>query len=282
MRAIHSLDELTDRYDAILCDVWGVVHNGRRIFADAAAALQRARRRGLCVVLLTNAPKQRDPIPGQLDRLGLPRDAWDQVVTSGDAIRAELKKRAPGKLFKIGPASDAVLWDGIGLERAPLDDADFFGVSGLEALEHTPATYAEVLQRARSRDLELLCANPDIQVRYGEQLIWCAGALARDYAALGGRVVMAGKPFAPIYAIAHREVAAKLGREVAKERVLCIGDGITTDVAGANGQGHDCLFVATGMHGERFATGGAPSMDAIAAELTANGVHAEYVITALR
>ncbi|MCB9878185.1 MAG: TIGR01459 family HAD-type hydrolase [Planctomycetes bacterium] len=282
MRAIDRLDELTDRYDAILCDVWGVIHNGRRVFADAAAALQRARRRGLLVVLLTNAPKPRDPLPGQLDRLGFPRDAWDEVVTSGDAIRDELRRRAPGKLFKIGPASDAVLWDGLGLERAPLDDADFFGVSGLEALEHTPATYAEVLQRARARDLELLCANPDVQVRYGEQLIWCAGALARDYQALGGRVVMAGKPFAPIYALAHREIAARLGRAVEPARVLCIGDGIGTDVAGANRQAHDCLFVATGMHGERFAAQGAPAMDAIAAELAANGVHAEFVIDALR
>ena len=183
---IAALDAIADRYDAFLCDVWGVIHNGVRIYPAAAAALSALRAAGKRVILLTNVPKPRGPIPGQLDRLGFPRSAWDAIVTSGDAIRVELAKRAPGPMYKIGPASDRALWEGLGLAFSGLDQARFVGVSGLDEYRHTPEQYAGVLAQARARDLELLCANPDIVVRVGEELIWCAGALARDYAALGG------------------------------------------------------------------------------------------------
>ena len=150
--------------------------------------------RGGKSVILHQHPKPRDPIPAQLDHLGFPRGAYDVIVTSGDAIRAELKARAPGPMFKIGPPRDKVLWEGLGLRQAPLKDAAFFAISGLNDDREEPEVYAEVLRAARARNLELLCANPDIVVRVGDDLMWCAGAVARDYAKLGGRVVMAGKP----------------------------------------------------------------------------------------
>ena len=117
---IASIDAIAPRYDAFFCDVWGVIHNGRTHFPAAAAALQRVRRQGKAVILLTNVPKPRGPIPGQLDRLGFPRDAYDAVVTSGDAIRVELAERAPGPMFRIGPYDyDRALWEGLGLVEAP-------------------------------------------------------------------------------------------------------------------------------------------------------------------
>ena len=125
MRLLTSIDAIADRYDAFLCDVWGVIHNGRNIFPAAAAALTRLRRAGKRVVLLTNVPKPRGPIPGQLDRLGFPREAYDCIVTSGDAIRAELVARAPGPMYKIGPSGDRALWEGLGLEFAELAQARF-------------------------------------------------------------------------------------------------------------------------------------------------------------
>jgi HAD superfamily hydrolase (TIGR01459 family) len=150
-------------------------------------------------------------------------------------------------------------------------------VSGLnnDAVE-TPADYGELLAAARARDLELLCANPDIVVRVGDRLVWCAGALARDYAALGGRVVMAGKPWAPIYLLAHAECPG-----VAKERILAIGDGVGTDVKGANAQGLDCLFIASGLHGEALMTQGRLDPEKVQAALDADGAHARYVMPAL-
>lgn len=277
MTPLTTIDEIAARYDAVFCDVWGVVHNGRAHFAPAVAALQRLRARGLTVLLVSNVPKPRDPIPGQLDRLRVPRDAYDGVVTSGDAIRAELAARAPGPMYKIGPPQDAVLWEGLGLSRSEaLADAGFIAISGLNHDDvETPEDYAPLLREARARDLELLCANPDIVVRVGDRLVWCAGAIARDYETMGGRVVMAGKPFAPIYALARRE----LGNE--PRRILAIGDGIGTDLKGANAQGLDCVFIASGMHGEALLTRGA--LDAAKAEavLAAEGVSATYVMTAL-
>jgi HAD superfamily hydrolase (TIGR01459 family) len=279
---IPSIDAIADRYDAVLCDVWGVLHNGRRAYPTACAALQRLKRVGKRVILITNVPKPRGPIPGQLDRAGVPRGAWDAIVTSGDAIRAELALRAPGPMYKIGPDDyDRTLWEGLGLETAPLSSAAFFAISGLNDDNETPADYADVLREARARELELICANPDIVVQAGDRMIWCAGAIARDYEALGGKVIMAGKPFAPIYELAYGELAAVAGEAIDKSRILAIGDGVPTDVAGATAQGLDCLFIASGMHGEALWTDGAIDAAKVDAALAAEGVHAAYAMGAL-
>lgn len=279
--ALSSLDTVLDRYDAILCDVWGVIHNGRRIYPRAASALRRAREAGKIVLLVSNVPKPNGPIPGQLDRIGFPHDAWDGVVTSGDAIRAELAKRTPGPMFKIGPPEDKSLWDGLGLAFASLEEARFIGISGPNRVDETPADYADLLHLSRSRDLEMLCANPDIVVQWGDKLIWCAGAIARDYAALGGRVVMAGKPHSPIYELAYAELEQRAGRVIPRERILAIGDGLSTDVAGANAQRLDCLFIAGGMHGEHLKTDGVLDPAKVEASLAAERISARYAMAEL-
>lgn len=281
MKILDSLDVVADRYDAVFCDVWGVIHNGRRIFPDAQAALMRFRALGKAVVLLTNVPKPRDPIPRQLDRLGFSREAWDAIVTSGDAIRLELSRRAPGPMYKIGPPHDHSLWDGLGLAMSDLASARFIGISGLNDDRETPADYTATLAAARARNLDLICANPDIVVRVGDQLIWCAGAIARDYQEMGGAVILAGKPHAPIYELAMIELCERIGREVPRERILCIGDGVATDVKGANAQGFDSLFIASGMHGEALWTDGALDTDKVEAALAEDGVRTTYVMAHL-
>jgi len=282
MRVLDRLHAIADDYDAVFCDVWGVIHNGRRIFPDAARALRGFRAQGKIVILLTNVPKPRGPIPGQLDRLGFPNEAWDAIVTSGDAIRLEMSKRAPGPMYKIGPDHDESLWTGLGFDRSGLHEAAFVAISGLnnDAVE-TPEDYAEILQVARARDLDLYCANPDIVVRVGDQLIWCAGAIARDYAALGGRVIMAGKPHAPIYDLAFQELALLSAAPIARTRVLCIGDGIGTDVKGAHAQALDCLFIASGMHGEALKSEGKLDVAKVEAALAGENVAARYVMADL-
>lgn len=279
---IPSLDAIADRYDAVLCDVWGVLHNGRRAYPAACAALQRARAAGKHVILITNVPKPRGPIPGQLDHAGVPRDAWDAIVTSGDAIRAELAQRAPGPMYKIGPDDyDRTLWEGLGLATAPLSAAKFVAISGLNRDDETPEDYLEVLKEARAHDLDLICANPDIVVQHGDRMIWCAGAIARDYEAIGGKVIMAGKPFAPIYELAYRELEAIAGKHIDKSRILAIGDGVPTDVAGATEQGLDCLFIASGMHGEALWTNGQVDAAKVDSALKQEGVRATYAMSAL-
>ncbi len=278
MELLSRLRDLRGAYDAVFCDLWGVVHDGRTAFQPALAALVEFRALGGRVVLISNVPKPRGPIPRQLDRLGVPHGAWDAIVTSGDAVRAELAARAPGPAHLFGPRTDGVLWEGLGLELAPLSEARFLLATGLDDFEReTPADYAERLAGARERDLELVSANPDVVVRFGGELYWCAGALARDYAALGGRVVEAGKPHAPIYKLAFAELETLLGRPPERSRVLAIGDGPATDILGANRQGLDALFIAAGIHGDELHSSGRLDLAAAAARLAEAGTHARYI-----
>lgn len=281
MRILDSIDRVADRYDALFCDIWGVVHNGRRAYPGACAALQRMRAAGKRVILISNVPRPRSVIPDQLAKVGAPGDAWDAIVTSGDATRAALSARAPGPVFRIGIEDyDAPLYEGLPLEAAPLESARFISITGLFRWEDTPADYAGILRAALARDLEMVCANPDIIVQAGERMLWCAGAVARDYEKMGGRVVMAGKPFAPIYELAYRELDA-LGGAPDRARILCIGDGVGTDVAGANGQGLDSVFIASGMHGGALWTNGAADAAKIEAALAQENARATYAMAAL-
>ncbi|MDI1326828.1 MAG: TIGR01459 family HAD-type hydrolase [Brevundimonas sp.] len=250
--ALNGLSDIAADYDILLCDVWGVIHNGRESWPAACEALTRFNRDHGHVVLISNSPRPAPGVVTQMDALGVPRDSWRAVVTSGDATRMELARRAPGPAWIIGPDRDWPLYDGLGLAPAEgAEDAAFISVTGPENDEvETPEDYRERLSAGAARDLELICANPDRVVQRGDRLIYCGGSLADLYESLGGRVTMAGKPFGPIYDLALKEAADLLGKPVNRARVLCVGDGVVTDVLGANKQGLDCLFIAQGIHGD--------------------------------
>lgn len=250
--ALTGLGDIAGDYDILLCDVWGVIHNGRESWPDACEALARFNREAGHVVLISNSPRPSHDVVAQLDGLNVPRESWRAFVTSGDATRAELAKRAPGPAWIIGPDRDWPLYDGLGLEVAKgAEDAAFISVTGpVDDNVETPEDYRERLSQGAARDLELICANPDRVVQRGDRLIYCGGSLADLYESLGGRVTMAGKPYAPIYDLALKEAEALLGKPVDRSRVLCIGDGVVTDVLGANRQNLDCLFIAQGIHGD--------------------------------
>jgi len=252
-RALPHLGDIAADYDILLCDVWGVIHNGRESWPGPCEALARFNREGGHVVLISNSPRPASDVVAQLDGLGVPRDSWKAFVTSGDATRAELARRAPGPAWIVGPERDAPLYEGLGLERASsAAEAAFISVTGpVDDTVETPEDYRERFAVGAARDLELICANPDRVVQRGDKLIYCGGSLADLYASQGGRVVMAGKPYAPIYDLALKEAEGLLGRPVDRSRVLCIGDGVVTDVMGANAQGLDCLFIAQGIHGDQ-------------------------------
>ena len=251
--ALPHLGAVAGDYDILLCDVWGVIHNGRESWPGPCEALARFNREGGHVVLISNSPRPAKDVIAQLDGLGVPREAWKAFVTSGDATRAELARRAPGPAMILGPDRDFPLYAGLGLDVAKdAASAAFLSVTGLIDDEtETPEDYRERLTEAVARDLELICANPDRVVQRGDKLIYCGGSLADLYESLGGRVTMAGKPYGPIYDLALKEAATLLGGPVDRSRVLCIGDGVVTDVMGANAQALDCLFIAQGIHGDQ-------------------------------
>jgi HAD superfamily hydrolase (TIGR01459 family) len=278
VRQISGLGEISDRYDAILCDIWGVLHNGVASFAPASAALASFRRRGGAVVLITNAPRPSPPIHRQVLRLGVPPEAFDAIVTSGDVTIGLMEDGSGDRVLHIGPARDLSLFAAAeATGRRPrlvaLEDAQYVLCTGLRQDEiETPADYEPELRSIAARSLVMICANPDIVIHRGETLVYCAGALARRYEELGGPVVYAGKPHAPIYERALALAERARGAAIDKSRVLAIGDGMKTDIAGAARAGLDALFVTGGIH--RSVHGEAPASVADPVEL--RGLYEDY------
>lgn len=256
-RIIRALAEVQDRYDVLYCDLWGCLHDGKAPFPAAVAALRAFRAEGRRVALITNAPRPSAIVIAQLDRMGVPRDAWDDVVSSGDAAQDMMLKGVVGRrVWHLGPAKDdsfftdlpAELPPGPAIERVPLAEAEGIVCTGLfDDLTEHPDIYRDRLQQAVESGLPMLCANPDIIVDFGHQRLYCAGALALAYEEMGGRTIYAGKPHAPIYQLAARRLGLEAGA-----RILCTGDGIGTDIAGAVGAGYDSLFITGGLAFDQF------------------------------
>jgi HAD superfamily hydrolase (TIGR01459 family) len=235
------------------------------------------------VVLISNSPRPSPEVVGQLDGLGVPRDAWSTLITSGDVTRGFLAERAPGPVYKIGPERDAPLYEGLGLTVSSLREAAFISCTGpVDDDVETPEDYRALLTEAAGLGLPMICANPDKVVQRGARLVYCGGALADLYASLGGEVIMAGKPFAPIYRACLAEAASLIGGRLDLDRVLAVGDGVATDAKGANAQDIDLLFVAGGIHGAQT-TDAAGALDPAAtrALLAASDAHAAYAMNAL-
>lgn len=247
---IPSVAPLTETYKVWLCDIWGVMHNGVTSFPDAADACIRFREQGGTVILISNSPRPGPAVARQMSEIGVPDGTYDAIVTSGDTTRQVIEERKETPVFHLGPERDKPLLDGIDVKKvSALEEAGYVLCSGLyDDLTETPEDYAELLGEMHSRALPMLCANPDIQVERGDRLIYCAGALAAAYAELGGEVIYTGKPHAPIYERACSLASTARNEEISRKHVLCIGDGIKTDMAGAAASGMDALFVASGLH----------------------------------
>ncbi|MEL6921303.1 MAG: TIGR01459 family HAD-type hydrolase [Pseudomonadota bacterium] len=267
MKFIDTLDAMAAHYDVILCDVWGVLHNGQTAWPSASHALARARDGGKTVVLITNSPRPNAGVRMQLAELGVPENAYDAIATSGDVTRT-LIAEAPRKQFHLGPDRDDPLFEGLDVELVADAEADAIVCTGLfDDDTETPEDYEEMLSRFRGRDLPFICANPDIVVERGERLVYCAGALARRYGLMGGRTLIAGKPHKPIYDLAMTLASQARGAEVSKAKTMVIGDGITTDAKGAMDNGFDLLFITDGIHAREYGAHGAPDMDRLTAFL---------------
>ncbi len=269
---IQHFSSLAPDYDALLCDVWGVVHNGVAAFPSACDALMRARARGAVVVFITNAPRQSEVVVRQLDRLHVPREAYDAIVSSGDVSRNVLAQHAGQSMFHIGPERDRSIYSGLDLRFAPLEQADFVICSGLDNDDtETPDDYRARLEIMLKRKLFMICGNPDVVVERGDKLVYCAGSIADLYATMGGEVLYAGKPYRPIYDLALEKAKAAAGREIARARVLAVGDSVRTDLKGAHEAGINFLFITAGIHAEELGGRDRPDAKALNAAFTAAG-----------
>jgi HAD superfamily hydrolase (TIGR01459 family) len=255
---------LAGGYDAVLSDVWGVIHNGVAATAAACEALTRFREQGGTVMLITNAPRPGAVVVKFLDNLKVPHSAYDGIVSSGDVTRSVMAARPDKSVFHIGPPRDLPIFDGLDLNFVPLQQADYVVCTGLRNDEiETPETYRAELDELRRRKMFMLCGNPDLVVERGDRLIYCAGAIADLYGTLGGEVLYAGKPHRPIYELALQRVAGLRGATPAKRRVLAIGDSVRTDLRGATDFGVDCLFVTAGIHADELGDRHDPNLAAL-------------------
>jgi HAD superfamily hydrolase (TIGR01459 family) len=280
---IVGFETLACDYDVVLCDVWGVMHNGLAAFPAACDALMRFRSGGGTAILITNAPRSGEAVARILDRLKVSRDAYDAITSSGDVTRGIVKARLPESVFHLGPERDLSIFAGLEVRLAAPESADYVVCSGLfDDTVETPENYRELLGALRARSLFMVCANPDIVVERGDALVYCAGALADAYAALGGDVLYCGKPHPPIYELALA-TAAKLrgGKMPCRRRVLAIGDSVRTDLNGAAGFGLDCMFVISGIHAEEYGSRATPDLAALNAMFAAAGVKPRAVMREL-
>ena len=283
MKSLDGLGTIVAGYDLLICDVWGVVHNGLRSWPLACEALQQFRSGGGTVVLLTNAPRPSSAVVGMLERLAVPPDTRDAILTSGDLARDALIDCGARAVFHLGPERDLGILDGLDIRLAPPEDADIVLNTGLYDDEtETPDDYGELIGRMRAQGLHMICANPDLVVERGDHLIYCAGAIAQRYEEAGGEVISAGKPRPPVYdrvfAMAHEIRKAA----VPPARALAIGDAMRTDIAGGVAAGADTLFIASGIHSGDVLKDGVPDLSAVAHLADAAGARPDFVMDVLR
>lgn len=286
---IDSLAEISAAYDAAFVDLWGCVHDGVHALPEAVSALQAFRASGGRVVLVTNAPRPWPEVEKQIERLGVPRDAWDAISTSGDSARVAMFRGAVGsKVYFIGEPHDRgsffvpprIVTDPVAIEIVPLAEAEGIVCTGPFDSKADPAVNRPDFLYGVTKGLKLLCANPDIIVDRGESREWCAGALAQLYTEMGGESLYFGKPHPPIYDLARRRLSEFA--DVSDDRILCIGDGIATDVPGAMGEGLDCLFITGGLARTETGTDRQPDPEKLASYLDAHQTSSTFSIGYLR
>ena len=249
VRYWHGLEAHVGDYDLIICDLWGVMHDGLRLSADAVIALENARDAGVQTVFLSNAPRPRSYVRAHLEEMGMSASLAGHVVTSGglarDAVRAAYEGR---KLYHMGPYSDRNTVENLPVEEVSHpDEADVILITDLDFRDRPIEEHRSLLKACAERDVEMLCANPDRIVHVGETLYACAGAVADIYQDMGGKVQWFGKPVANALQSAMREVGVSPETQNL-DRVLMIGDSLKTDIAGACNTGVHGLLIGGGIH----------------------------------
>ena len=281
-RLIVGLSAIADRFDHVLVDQWGVLHNGRGAVAGAPEAVAALRRAGKQVLVLSNSGKRAAANAARLAALGLPPEAYDGIVTSGDVTTNVIAGRPGQTVFHLGPDRDRPMYATLDVRFAPVESADYAVCSGLFNDEtETAEDYRHILGRMRARNLFMVCANPDIVVERGDRLVACAGAIADLYRDMGGDVLYAGKPYRPIYDQALATAESVRGAPTALARVLAIGDSVRTDVTGAAAFGVDCLFVTAGIHAEELGGRDTPDRSVVQQIFAGAGVMPKAVMRRL-
>jgi HAD superfamily hydrolase (TIGR01459 family) len=276
IRLVDGMRALAPIYDGFILDLWGVVHDGTAPFPGVLDCMERLIGTGKRLVLLSNAPRRADDVRRRIAKIGVPEKLYHGVMSSGEEAWQYLHRRHDPfyaglgrRCLHIGSERDLEMRDGLDLVFVETPgDGDFILNTGPAEWNDTIEDYAPVLHAARGRDLQMVCANPDLVVIHDGRPALCAGALAEEYERIGGRVRWHGKPHPSVY-----DSCLGLLGIADRRRLLAIGDSLRTDIAGAAGAGIDSLLVAGGIHAAEFCADGQLDRDRIAVAISESGTH---------
>ncbi|WGF89915.1 TIGR01459 family HAD-type hydrolase [Marinivivus vitaminiproducens] len=281
---LPGISTLVPGHDGIVMDLWGVIHGGVEPYPGVLDALEKLKDRGIPVAFVSNAPRRRELGTRRLDQIGIPRELYGSLVTSGQLTHDWLALHAPSLgtgCYYVGPDADADLIQDLPLRRTErIEDADVVVVAGFEDESQPVTVYDPMLTVAKERGLTLVCANPDRTVRrHSGEVSPCAGLIAEHYGEMGGTVVNHGKPDAEPFLVGRRDLGLDEGA-----RMMMIGDSLHTDIAGARAAGFTAVMVARGVHADDLgiAPGETPQKDVLAALYTNYDLHPDAVIATLR
>jgi HAD superfamily hydrolase (TIGR01459 family) len=256
--SITGLREIADRFDHVLLDQWGTVHEGKAVFPEARECIRALRAAGKRVLILSNSGKRSDDNAERLAKLGLPADEHDGVLTSGEVLWHGLQERAAPPFSQLGRRALLIgsnvlsMIDGLDVVAVtnPMR-AEFVWLASLDETNADPEAWRDDLEGFAARGLPMLCANPDLTMFTARGLLPAPGALARLYAELGGTVHYIGKPHAAIFAAALRQLG-----DPKPERVLVVGDSLDHDVEGGRRAGMLTALITAGVHGKALTGAG--------------------------
>ena len=271
LKEVNNFSEISNQYNALICDIWGVIHNGQELFPGISECLLNFKKLNNVVILLSNAPRPSSYVSSVLDKLGFKDECYDGIITSGDLTKKSLDEKIFGEnCYHIGPERDLNIFEGTNVNRVDFNNSDFIFVTGLFNDEiEDENDYLDLLNSAREREMTLVCANPDLLVQRGNKLIPCAGLISKTYEEMGGKVVNIGKPFSPIFKEAIEMV--KKNSRFDEHKILVVGDGLETDIKGANSIGLDSILVLGGLFSNN-------SKDKILESIENKGIYPNFFI----
>jgi HAD superfamily hydrolase (TIGR01459 family) len=271
LKEVNNFSEISNQYNALICDIWGVIHNGQELFPGINECLLNFKMLNNVVILLSNAPRPSSYVSSVLDKLGFKDECYDGIITSGDLTKKSLDEKIFGEnCYHIGPERDLNIFEGTNVNRVDFNNSDFIFVTGLFNDEiEDENDYLDLLNSAREREMTLVCANPDLLVQRGDKLIPCAGLISKTYEEMGGKVVNIGKPFSPIFKEAIEMV--KKNSKFDEHKILVVGDGLETDIKGANSIGLDSILVLGGLFSNN-------SKDKILESIENKGIYPNFFI----
>ncbi len=275
MKIIESPLSIASLYDAFILDLWGVIHDGQKLYPGVRDTLVELREQGKQIIFLSNAPRRANKAEQVLASLGVTHDMYDHVITSGEAVYRHLSEHVEwGRhYFYIGPDKDLDILDGLNFSRSGLAQSNFILNVGylydgqpLEELDKT-------LRSAHALGLPMVCVNPDrVVVRQNGERLGCAGEIADEYTRIGGHVVWFGKPYRDVYHLCLRRFV-----DAQPSRILAVGDSLETDILGANHAGVDSVLITGGILKQQVQPAGELNEVALQDLIVESGAHPTYV-----